>query len=296
MTNSYRGSNRLIQEFNKVEQTTHVPFKGNQLISKNPNISSQVNQMVRNKTAWVPNGGTNGGIDGKTGETPNDRKTKMVRNERGEKKKVDFQDLSKLNNPNLRREDIIKELLKPIETTNKHDNKEIKEDYEKLLADYSYDTRRKVHIQSKKFDITNEPYKIIMKEHRVDKPVNEIEEKDMIVFDTKNKKQIEKSKNIGLFLEQYKDKRKEMKRINAYLALEYDDRNHDNHLEKYKYKEAYVRRLKDDNGKSFDETKSDYIDFYKDQQAIAEKGMKEIDSTLKLLANQGFISKDELPE
>jgi len=293
----YRGSNILLQKYEMASQTSRVPFKGNDLIDKNPLVSSQVNQIAnaqkqdnnsKRDYGWQrSNGPTNTSAD-----QPKNIQGKAVR--RTEKKKQnDYQDLSRLNDTKMKKSDVIKELLKPINTENSFDNTEVKANLDKLKDEFKYDKKQNQLV--KQFTLTNEPYKIIMHDHKINKRVEEIKQSDMTIFDARDKRTMMENKNIGRFHEELAKKKKDSKRINAYLKMEYDDRKHDEHFENYKYKESYVRRLKNVDGKTFDETKQDYIEFYQEQQKMGEKGMKEIDQTIRSLVDQGIIKKEDLP-
>jgi len=277
----YRGKNQLLNKFDNYERNNRIPFKNNDLIDKNPNVSSQINEATRSRMRTTSR------------RSADDVPIQRIRGGRDEKQIIGFQDLSKLNNPNMKREDIIMELLKPIKIDNKYDNPEVRDNFNKLKDEYKLNKAKNTLV--KEFKITNEPYKNIMKEHQITKPVDEITAKDMIVFDARDEKTIKESKNIGRFMAELSQKRKEAKKINAYLEMEYRDDHHDTHMEKYKYKESYVTRMKNDEGKTFDETKQDYIEFYQEKQRVAEEGLKEIDSTIRSLVDSGIIRKEDIP-
>lgn len=259
----YRSQNHLLQKLDGFERAHRVPFKNNDLIEKNPNLSSQVNEMSRGRRRGT------------------------------ETRTIEYQDLSKLNNPNMKRGDIISELLKPMKVDNKQGNEEVRENFSRLQDEYRVD--KKKNLLLKEFPITNEPYKNIMHEHKIEKPVDQITPKDMVIFDAKDIKTLKKSKDPLLFMSEYQNKKKANKKLNAYLEMEYGDERHNQHLDQFKYKESYVTRLKDDGSKTFDETKHDYIEYYEEQQKKNEEGIKQIDSTLRSLVDQGIIRKEDLP-
>lgn len=187
---------------------------------------------------------------------------------------------TKCSNANL-----IEELLKPLKTNK--DNKDV---------NFTYRIRNEEQQKAKKGDIdieiTNAPYKIIIKDKIVNKPVKKIGEEDLVVYRTNKKIDAD----IHRFNKDLETKNKEQTKINEELEMEFHEDNYDKHKKKFEYKETFIRNLDTSHQQNtFGENKQDCIDFYKQKQKEAEEGKKLCDQILHDLVDEGLISKDELP-
>lgn len=178
---------------------------------------------------------------------------------------------------------IIEEMLKPQKIMK--DNKDVETNFEKRNTIQSDAKKGKINIK-----ITNTPYKNIIKDKIITKDVDKVELSDLLVH--KSKKEIDA--DINKFNEDLHKKEDEKEKINDELQIEFNIDNYDKHKKKFEYNETFIRNLYFEEN-TFDESKQDYIDFYKKKQKEAEEGQKLCDHILRNIVDEGIVSKDELP-
>ncbi len=183
---------------------------------------------------------------------------------------------------------IIKNMLQPEKIIkNGNTNKDV---------DKNYKTRKHVQKEAKKgnigIEMTNAPYKNIIKDKIPNKAVDAIKKEDLIVHTVR--RGAGGDDDLEIFEAELKTKKKEKKKINDELKIEFDIENYDKHKKKFDYKETFIRNLNFEQN-TFDESKQDYIDFYRQRQKEAEDGLKLCDKVLENFMDDGIIGRDELP-
>ena len=172
------------------------------------------------------------------------------------------------------------------EKINKKNNKDVESNYT-VRKTIQENAKKKEGI---KIEITNVPYKTIIKDKIINKPVKEIKQEDLIV----HKVLTGVDNNREIFEKELQTKVNEKNKINDELEIEFNIDNYDKHKKKFEYKETFIRNLPfEQNG--FDKNKQDYIDFYKEKKKEAEEKNKFCDEVFEKLIDEGIISKDELP-
>jgi hypothetical protein len=169
---------------------------------------------------------------------------------------------------------IIEELLKPV-SVSKKSNPDVPVTYE------NESTTRK----TEKHQITNKPYKTIIKNIAQKEIVNK---EDLTVHIVTNKDK------IGMDVEYDKFKEK-VKEVDVEIKLEYAPDKYDKHKKDFEYKKSYVDRLKMD-APTHEDLKSDQIEFYKHHQKEMETGKEQCDKILYSLIDSGLLKKEEIPE
>lgn len=192
------------------------------------------------------------------------------------------------SNNKMKNIDIIGNMLQPEKIIkNGNNNKDVEDNYK---------LRKNVQRQAKKgkigIEITNAPYKNIIKDKIPNKKVDEIEEKDLIVHTVI--RGTGGDDDLSIFNAELEIKKEEDNKINDELKIEFDIENYDKHKKKFDYKETFIKNLAFEQN-TFDESKEDYIEFYKQKQKEAEDGLKLCDKVLENFIDEGFISKNELP-
>lgn len=241
--NSYLNQNPIVNRFTEYSaQNNSVPFSKNDLINRNVNISSNLNQNKK----------------------PN---------------------RNNMNLNNVKKTNIIDNILKP-QKINKDNNKEV-------MMNYQINERERNPENIKKnYKMSNAPYKIIMKDKIVNKNVEDIKVEDIVVYKTNKKIDAD----INKFDTELNDKNNKLNMINEELKVEFDIDNYDKHKKKFEYKETFIRNLGFKQN-TFNDSKSDYIEFYKKKQREAEEGKELCDKILREInSNSDIISKEELPE
>jgi len=176
---------------------------------------------------------------------------------------------------------IIQDLLKPQKVTK--DNKDVMVNYKA-----NEPTRTKEYVE-KQFPMSNAPYKVILKDKIVTKNVKDVTLNDITVHKADRSVDANR-KRFDAELDKKKDM---MKTTNDELKVEFAVDNYDNHKKKFEYKETFIRNMGFQQN-TFDQSKTDYIEFYQKKQKEAEEGKKLCDQILKDLVNNDIISKDEI--
>lgn len=173
---------------------------------------------------------------------------------------------------------IIEEILQPekIERNNK--------DLESNL--YIYENQRKENIKR-----TFEPYKIIIKDKLITKELDPYKFNDEIIVHKSTKEDAD----IKKFNEELNNKKNEDEKINKEIKLEFSLDNYSTHKKKFEYKDSFIKNLSYEQ-QSFDDNKSDYIEFYKNRQKELENGKKLCDQILYTIMKEDIIKKEELPD
>ena len=144
--------------------------------------------------------------------------------------------------------------------------------------------------QKEKFKITNNPYKIIIKDKIITKRVDDINEHDLVVH--KSIKKVDA--DINVFNKELHTKKSDLDNQNDALKIEFAIDNYATHKKKFEYKETFIRDLAYEQS-TFKDAKNDYIEFYRNKQKEIDKGKTMCDQLLHNLVNNDLISKDELP-
>lgn len=171
---------------------------------------------------------------------------------------------------------IIEEMLKP-QKIQKHN------------PDVVPNSKTRNEENKKQIEITNAPYKNIIFDKRVTKAVKDVKLDDLVVHKAVNgidDNRVIFGKNL--------DKKKEgLQKINEELDIEFCIENYDRNKKKFAFRETWIRNLNFEQN-SFDESKQDYIGFYKDQQKKNEKDAQLCDQVIRQLINDDIIDKSEL--
>uniref|UniRef100_A0A6C0CCV8 Uncharacterized protein n=1 Tax=viral metagenome TaxID=1070528 RepID=A0A6C0CCV8_9ZZZZ len=258
MNSQLINTNPLINRFNgyATQNPNTVHFQSNQLINQNPHISNHLNDFIRQHNHVQQNVPA-------FQQQINNRPEKSVR--------------LPSNKKNAKKNNIIEEMLKPqkIEKENKDVITNLKE--------------RENKQNTESFEITNDPYKNIIKDKIIKKPWDKIKEADLIVHTVtpvdRDKNRFEKEVNV---------KKEEKKQINKELKIEFHIDNYSNHKDAFEYNKSFIKNLAY-NSKDFDENKGDYIEFYRKHQKEAEEGQELCDKILHDMVDSGLIKPEELP-
>lgn len=257
--------NPILNNFNTymARNPTTIPFQNNQLINNNVHVMNNLNDYIQQTRNPLPPQLAMGpapliptGV-GPTGVGPTGAK--------------------KLTNCN-----IIEEMLTPRKIVK--DNKDVRPNYR---------VREDIQLKAKKGDIniemTNAPYKTIIKDKIITKKVQDVKLHDLLVHKAVRAIDADVKKfDIDLLAKQG-----EKTKINEELKMEFHWDNYDKHKKKFEYKETFIKNLAFEQ-KTFDESKDDYIEFYRQKQREAEEGQKLCDEILHKIIDEGIISNDEL--
>ena len=271
MYNSIANNNPLLNSFSSYanKNPTSVPFNSNDLIKNNVNIMNNLNNYI---------------YESKMIDSPQNNNN-IYNNNNNTNKNANRQKTSVTNM------NIIEKMLEPVKIIkDKKSNSDIKS---------NFITRSKIQESAKNtkgcksgiigIERTNAPYKAIIKDKIISKPVTEVVEEDLIVHRTV--KGIDD--NVDNFVHDLNSKNSEVDKINDELKVEFDISNYDKHKRKFEYKQTFVRNLAyEENG--FDENKTDCIEFYKKKQRDAEKGIETCDTIYKTLLDANIIDENEL--
>lgn len=141
-----------------------------------------------------------------------------------------------------------------------------------------------------KYKITNAPYKNIIKDRVISKPVEEITEQDLIV----HRVIPGEDNDIKQFERDLKNKQTVFKKMDDDIKIEYSTDNYGKHRKQFSYSENFIRNLSYEE-KTFGDSKKDYLEFYRKKQKEAEDGIELCDQIIKNLVDDGCISSNELP-
>lgn len=184
--------------------------------------------------------------------------------------------------PNIN-QNIIEDLLAP---------QEIIKDNSDILEKFKDAETEQINIINRTNDvkITNVPYKIIIKDNVINKPMEEITPEDIIVHHVNRDVDADPSR-FNNDLEQMK---KKLETINDDLKIEFDISHYDKHKANFEYKANFIKNLRCKE-KTFLENKEDYMSFYAKVQQDAEEGKKLCDEILHQFIDQDFLPKEENP-
>jgi hypothetical protein len=271
--------NPMINQFNgySTQNPNFIPFQTNQLINQNVHVLNGLNDLVQQHKMIQQNMGM---YQQQIQQQPqiNQQSHQTNKQKRDERDQAPSRG-NRSNNSNAKPRglNIIEEMLKPQKI--KKENKDVAGNYKNREAK-----------QKEKFQITNAPYKNIIKDKIVTKKVQDVKEEDLLVH--KSIHEIDADKNK--FERELKIKKKDTDKINDELKIEFDIDNYDKHKKKFEYKETFIRNLAYEEN-TFDESKQDFVEFYKQKQKEAKDGMEICDQILRGIVDNNIISKDELP-
>lgn len=176
-------------------------------------------------------------------------------------------------------ENVIEQILKPVEITNVRNNTDVK---------FNYDARKKLRDQNEKIEYTDTMYKAIIKQP-LNKPLTEIEADDLIVHRVSDV-----DKDIRIFTRDLENKKRSIQSENDALRIEYCEENYSKHKKAFEYNESFITNMAYEEN-LFDDNKKDCIEFYQKKQREQEEGKRACDQVLRDLMNRGLISEDEIP-
>lgn len=260
-------TNPIVQSFNgyMTNNPCTTPFMSNQLINENVHVTNNLNTFIQQQ---------------KQIQQQINSQQNQNQNQKDQIYKPSVQDRldksDKLNRSQNKNINIIEELMKP-QIISKN-NKDIKPNFT------SRQTERK-----QKIDITNAPYKNIIRDKVVTKPVDKVTAEDIVVHTV-----TEADSNRKIFKSETTTKDTELKKINEEIGVEFHIDNYDKHKKKYDYKETFIRNLAYEAGTHSD-NKNDYVEFYRKRQKEAEERSELCDKVLHELVDTGLIKPEELP-
>lgn len=266
MYSNLANQNPLVNNFNAymTQNPTVIPFQNNSLINNNVHVLNNLNDLIAQNKNIQQNISTN-----QKNILQNTENTRNTSNKKTGKT---------LN--------IIEEMLKPQKIT-KDNNKDSEIKYRAKAEDYKLDKEGRL---AKKFKITNAPYKNIIKDKVITKDVDQVKENDLLVH--KSVRNIDA--NREKFDKELEAKMDEKDKINDELKIEFHIDNYDKHKKNFEWKETFIKNLAYEEN-TFDETKQDFIEFYRKKQKEAEEGKKICDQILHSIVDDGIINKEELP-
>ena len=272
MYNTMVNQNPIVNQFQNysAQQQLNIPFRNNELISGNVHVSNNLNSLIQQQRAQQNNIQTYQSQITEQYSQPEPES----RNNRTSKNK---------NNISNKAKNIIEDMLKPQKIVK--DNKDVKNNFTDRQTEQELIKKGK-----KKFDITNAPYKVIIKDRIITKKVEDVKQDDILVHKSIKSVDADRKKfdsELGI-------KKTEKEKINDELKLEFNVGNYDTHKKSFEFKQTFVRNMTYEE-KTFDQNKGDYIDFYRKKQKEEEDGKKLCDEILLNLVDDGIISKDELP-
>jgi hypothetical protein len=264
MFENYASQNTMLNTFNSYKATHTVPFKNNNLINQNIHVMNNLNNNMRQHQVVKNN-------------MPQYQEQLQSARGRQREQQSKRQGKSGMN--------IIEEMLKPVDMS-KTDNKDISSNYK--VRNYSQKKAEKGKEQE--FKITNQPYRVIMKDRIIKKDVHDINENDILVH--KVNKKIDA--DVTMFKKELLQKEEGMEKVNDDLEIEFHIDNYDSHKKKFAYKESFIKNLEYEES-TFGDNKQDYIEFYEGKQKEAEEGKKLIDEALHYVENNDIIAIEEIP-
>lgn len=280
MYQNLANQNPIISQFNGylAQNPQFTPFQNNHLINNNVHVMNNLNDLVQQHKTIQQNIPMYQQQYYNQEQVPNQLNNQFMQNNQ-----ANLQQNNKSSRTGVKNSNIIKEMLKP---------QKIVKDGKDVLP--SFIVRKQVQKQAKKGNIgikmTNAPYKSIIKDKIIKKNVDDVKEEDLLVH--KVEKGIDD--DIDRFNRELDEKEEEKEKINEELQIEFHIDNYDRHKKKFEYKETFIRNIAFEEN-TFDETKQDYIEFYKQKQKEAEEGQKLCDEILHNIIDEGIINKDELP-
>ena len=249
--NQNQWDNPLLQNFNTYMANNSTPFQHNQLLNQNVHAMGNLNEHLKQRKTY----NTEPVVTDKSYHTDSKLPPKRSVNTRTSKNLID-------------------EIFKPEKI--KCDNRDIIKNY-----------KEREQIQSKTINPENIPYKIIIKDKVVTKPVRK--SKDLVVHES-----TDADRDINKFQKDLSQKKQEKKKINQELSIQFNENNRDTHQEKFDMDGTFIKNLSYSSN-TFGENKDDYVDFYRKCQKEAEEGKEMCDQIINRLVDTGLIKADELP-
>ena len=267
--------NPLLAQFNGYmnQNPNIIPFQNNQLLSNNPHVLNNLNVLVQEHKIVQQN-------------MP--QYQQQIAQQAATQSNVPVN--SSINSQKMikrtgtKNANIIKEMLKP-QAILKNDNKDVNIDYNNRNI-----IRKKAKKGEIDIEITNAPYKNIIKDKIINKKWMDVTKEDLVVHHTD--KAIDA--NPALFDKEVEMRETETETINTELNIEFHIDNYDRHKKKFDYKESFIKNMAFEQN-TYDESKQDYVDFYRKKQKEAEEGQKICDQILHNIIDEGVIGTDELP-
>ena len=278
MYQNIANQNPLMMQYNGYtnQNPNYIPFQNNQLINNNVHVRNNLNNLIHEHKTIQQN-------------MPQYQHQLNQHNQHNQHNlnqnpMMHMSNNKAIDKSNKRNINIIEDILKPQKIV-KNDNKDVHS---------NYTARKKIQdrMLAKKIDIipTNMPYKIIIKDKIVQKPVGSIEKSDFIVH--KYNKEIDA--NIDKFNDEMVDKKNKIDKINEDIEVEFHIDNYDKHKKKYEYKESFIKVLGFEE-KIYEKSKHDCIEFYRKKQKEAEEGQRLCDEILHNIHDENIIGESELP-
>ncbi|XWV26528.1 hypothetical protein QJ857_gp0539 [Tupanvirus soda lake] len=306
MYQNLANNNPLLNQFNGYmsQNPNVIPFQNNQLINNNVHVMNNLNNYVQEhrmvqqnmpiyQQQFLGQPQPNATHMQQMNQIPQMNQMNQMNQipQMNQMNQMSTQNMKKNNQTNSKKKNvnIIEEMLKPINIT-----KIKKEGQGNKDVESNYKVRKDVQKNAKKGKInikmTNAPYKNIIKDKIINKKVEDVTENDILVHKSIHGIDDDRDK----FNTELKQKEDEKEKINDELKIEFNIENYDKHKKKFEFKETFIKNLAFEQN-TFDESKQDYIEFYKQKQKEAEEGVKLCDQVLSNLVDEGIISKEELP-
>lgn len=266
MYQNLANQNSIINQFNgyMAQNPDFIPFRNNQLINNNVHVLNHLTDYLQQHRILQQN-------------------IPVLQQQMNQTNVSTILPIASTDNKS-KNINIIQEILKP-QKIMKEQNKDVTSNFQ---------VRKQIQEEAEKgnigIKITNAPYKSIIKDKIITKKVEDVTKEDLIVH--KADKAVDA--NLEKFMHDLDTKEKEKRQINDELKIEFSINNYDKHKKKFEYKETFVRNLAFEQN-TFDESKQDFIEFYRQKQKEAEEGQKLCDQILRNMVDEGIISKDELP-
>lgn len=267
MNRNKKYTNPLLDKYNNyINQGNNVPFENNSLINNNPHVRNTLNSNI------------------------NDHKNVSVNN-------LSLSEIKNLNDNNTNKssnKSIIEELLSP-QKVDKKNKQDIMSDFKmREMKQNNYILKKNNNEKfNKKYEeeflMTNQPYKNIIKDRKIEKSVDQITEADILIH--KTNKAIDA--DVIKFDIELKKKEQEKKEILDKLKLEYTLENKEVHERNFEYSQSFIKNIPY-NAKDHDDNKEEYLKYCLKKQKEAEEGLLLCDKILKNLGND-FINKNEIP-
>lgn len=284
------GKNPLVNNFNTFQMNNQcrLPFESNNLIKENIHVMNHANYALQVQRM---NAANRGGQAQQQSASQSQRRDPFERRNLGANPNPNGSDMNETKSSNVRKGkgvNLIEEMLKPQKI--KYVNTDVLPNYQSRIKE-----------SEKQIDPTLTPYKIIMKDKMAPliqkyqaadgKAIRDkLSKEDLIVHKT-----TDEDKDEVRFNKERREKKIKMKEINKELEIEYCPANLDRHKEKYEYNQNVIRNLAHEECATGNDTRTDYVEFYKKKLAEDEKGIEKADSVLRKLVDTGIIRPEELP-
>ena len=244
-------------------QGNKVPFEKNSLINKNAHVRNELDTHIKEYRRTKESDIGNLSLNNLSLEQSKEL-LDSIRDKTASGKKIN----------------IIEEMLKPMAIDK--NNNDINQNY-KLRADKQTKYIVKRHANEKvpgefseEFVMTNVPYKNIIKDKIISKPVQDVREEDIVVHRVDRNVDA----NMERFQQELNNKQIEKTEILNRLEVEFSKDKYETHKKNFEYSQSFVRSIpyegKDDN-------KEDYIKYCRKKQKEAEEGLELCDKILRNL-------------